>query len=231
MPERDVGRHRFESDPQPGGVAEAAVGVGERVEQVVAGPDGDHLAGAGEDVHLEHGLVREPAAEAGRLDAETGDRATQRDGAQLWDHERDQPVREGRVDQVLVGAHALHLGDRRTFGRVGIDLDDPGQTTDVQARRGARGSRTEQVGGLLRQSHRITRRNGAIRVSEPFDGPHMFFPGTVCHALKLPRTDDIVVSEKPRIDATRCRRRWRTDLQSQKFPGFAAAAPGPCQYP
>ena len=34
VPQRDVRRHRLELDPQPGRVAEGAVGVGERVEQV-----------------------------------------------------------------------------------------------------------------------------------------------------------------------------------------------------
>ena len=76
------------------------------------GPGRDHLAGAGEHVHLEHRLVRQPVAEAGRLDAEAGDRAAEGDRPQLRDDERDQPVRQGRVDEVLVGAHALHLGGR-----------------------------------------------------------------------------------------------------------------------
>ena len=73
----------------------------------------DDLAGAGEDVHLEHRLVRQPVAEAGRLDAEPGHRAAERDRAQLRHDERDQAVRQRRVDEVLVGAHALHVGGPR----------------------------------------------------------------------------------------------------------------------
>ena len=163
MAERDVRRHPLERDPEAGRVAEAAVGVGERVEQVVAGTCRDDLARPGEDIHLEHGLVRQSVAEAGRLDAEPGDRAPERDGAQLRHHLRHESVREGRIDEVLVGAHALDVGCRRAADRrVGmrVDLDDTGQPAHVEAGRGARGARAEQVGRLLRQPDRITRRDG-----------------------------------------------------------------------
>ncbi len=124
--------HRLELDPQPRGVAQRAVGVGEGVEQVVARPGGDHLARAGEHVHLRDRLVRQSVAEAGRLDAEAGHGAAERDRAQLRHHHRDQSVRQGRVDEVLVGAHALHVGGA---GRR-VDLDHAGQAGDVEAGRG-----------------------------------------------------------------------------------------------
>ncbi len=54
-----------------------------------------------------------PLPEARRLDAEPGHCAAEGDGAQLRDDVRDQPVRQGRVDEVLVGAHALHVGGQR----------------------------------------------------------------------------------------------------------------------
>ena len=81
-----------------------------------SGSGGDDLAGAGEHVQLQDRLVRQAVAERGRLDPEAGHRAAQRDGAQLRHHQRHQAVRQRRVDQVLVGAHALHVGG--TAGRV-----------------------------------------------------------------------------------------------------------------
>ena len=61
--QRHMGADRLRLDAQPGGVAERAVGVGEGVEELVAGAGGGDLAGAGEDVHLEHRLVGQAAAE------------------------------------------------------------------------------------------------------------------------------------------------------------------------
>jgi hypothetical protein len=78
---------------------------------VLAGrPRGDDLAGAGEHLDLAHRLVRQPVPERARLDSEPGHRAAERDGLQLRHHGRHQPVRERRVDQVLVRGHALHVG-------------------------------------------------------------------------------------------------------------------------
>ena len=76
----------------------------------------------------------QPVAEAGRLDAEPGDRAAERDRAQLRHHVRDQAVGQRRVDEVLVGAHALHVGGPR----VAVDRDHAVQPGDVEARRRGR---------------------------------------------------------------------------------------------
>jgi len=130
--QRDVRRHRLEGDPQPDGVAEAAVGVGEGGEQVgvlVVGGRRHDLPVAGEDVHLEHRLVRQAVAERRRLDAESGHRAAQGDGPQLWDDHRHQAVRQGRVDEVFVGAHALDVGG----ACLGVDRDHTVQPGDVEA--------------------------------------------------------------------------------------------------
>ena len=122
----DDAAHRLELDAQPGRVAERAVGVGEAAEEVGVARPGirrDHLTRTGEHVHLEHRLVRQPVAPRRRLDAEAGDRPTHRDGAQLRHDERGEPVRQRGVDEVLVGAHALHVGR----AGVDVDVDDPGQ--------------------------------------------------------------------------------------------------------
>ena len=126
--QRDVGGDRLELDAQPRGVAERAVGVGEGVEERVAGLGGDDLARAGEHVHLEHRLVRESAAEARRLDAEPADRSAEGDRAQLRHDERDAAVGQRHLDEVLVGAHPLHLGD------VAVDLDDARRARRRRAR-------------------------------------------------------------------------------------------------
>ena len=46
---------------------------------------------------------------------------------QLRHDQRDAAVRERHLDEVLVGAHPLHLGD------VAVDLDDTRQPGDVEA--------------------------------------------------------------------------------------------------
>ena len=79
---RDERPDRLQLDPEPGGVPEGAVGVrepGEQVGVLAVRARGDDVAGAGEDVDLEHRLVRQPGAERRRLDAEAGDRAAERD--------------------------------------------------------------------------------------------------------------------------------------------------------
>ena len=181
--QRDVGADRLELDAQPGGVAERAVGVGEGVEQLVAGPGGDHLAGAGEHVHLDDRLVRQAAAEAGGLDAEAGDRAAEGDRAQLRDDERHQAVGQRRVDEVLVGRHAGHVGG----AGLGVDEDHPVEAADVEAGRVRRLAGPEEVGGLLRQPDRLTWGDGGVRRAQPLDRARVLrprhFPGS--HGVQL----------------------------------------------
>ncbi len=121
----------LELDPQPHRVAERAVRIRERPEEVGVLVWGrrDDLAGSGEDVHLEHRLVRHPVAEGGRLDAQAGDRTSERDRLQLRDDERSEPEGQRRGHEVLVGAHP---GD---VGRPGhrVDLDDARQPGGVEA--------------------------------------------------------------------------------------------------
>ena len=99
-------------------------------------------------------LVGQAVAEAGRLDAEAADRAAEGDRAQLRDDVGDQAVGQGRVDEVLVGAHALHVGGaaprRRSRSR------RRGRRRRARARRVA-GARSEEVGGLLGQPHGLAR--------------------------------------------------------------------------
>ena len=94
MREGDERLDGLELDAQTHGVAERPVRIGERAIQigVLVGRRGDHLPGAGEDVHLQHRLVRQPVAERRRLDAEAGDRAAEGDGLQLR-HDRAAPAR------------------------------------------------------------------------------------------------------------------------------------------
>jgi hypothetical protein len=89
--------NRLEFDLEAQRVAEAAVGIGEAEEQVAViavrcGPD--DLSGTGEHVHRGDRLVRASVAEAGGLDPETGHRAAEGDGAQLWHAQRHKPVRQ-----------------------------------------------------------------------------------------------------------------------------------------
>ena len=165
----DVRRDLLQLDPQPDRVAEGAVGVREAAEQVgvraVRG-HGHQVAGAGEDVELAHRLVRQPAAERRRLDAEAGHRTAERDGAQLRDDERHEPLGQGGRDEVLVRAHAL---DVRRPGR-GVDRDDAVEAGDVQPRAGRRGARAEQVRRLLGQPDGAAGRDRAVAGEQALDG-------------------------------------------------------------
>src|SRR5680860_283887 len=169
--EGDMSGHRLELDLDPGGVAEAPVGVGERVEQIVTGARGDDLPRPSEHVHLQDRLVREPVAKAGRLDAESGDRTPQGDGAQLRDDQRDHSVRQRDVDQALVGAHALHVG-RPT---VRIDREHALESADVEPGRTSPLAMPEQVGGSLREPHRRAGRDRGVRRPKPTHGVLMLF--------------------------------------------------------
>ena len=156
VPQGDVRRDRLELDAQAQRVAERAVGVREAVEQggvLVAGRGGHDPAVAGQHVELEDGLVRAAVAPRRALDAEPGDRAAERDRAQLRHAERHEAVRQRRRDEVLVRRHAEHVGRPR----LGVDLEHAAERRDVEpgGRRGRAGA--EQVRGALGQPHRRPR--------------------------------------------------------------------------
>ena len=97
--------------------------------------------------------MRQPVAERGGLDAEAGDRAAERDRAQLRHDERDEPVGQRGVDEVLVGAHALHVGG----AAAAVHLDHAAQPGDVESgRRGARPG-AEEVRGRAWPGERARR--------------------------------------------------------------------------
>ena len=169
MAQGDEGVDRLERDPQPGGVAERAVGVGEPVEEVgvlALRSGGDDLARPGEDVHLQHRLVGQTAAERRRLDAEPGDGAAQGDGLELGHHERREAVRQGRLDEVLVGAHALHVSG----AGLRVDRDHLVEQGDVEPGRVGARAGPEEVGGLLGQPHRGIERDGRVAGSKTTHG-------------------------------------------------------------
>ena len=90
MAQRHERFDRFQLDLQAHRIAQRAIRIGERTEQVGVLVDGCpyHLAGTGENVHLQYRLVRQAVAERCRLDAQTGDGATERDGLELRHHQR-----------------------------------------------------------------------------------------------------------------------------------------------
>ena len=111
---------RLQLDGEAERIPQRAVGVGEGRG---TGPRArrragdDDLAVAGEDLRLEHRLVRQPGPERGRLDAQAGDRPAEGDRAQLRDDKGHEAVRKGRGDQVLVRRHALDARGRGSPGR------------------------------------------------------------------------------------------------------------------
>ena len=137
--------HRLQVDHEAQGVTQRAVGVGEAPVQVgvlAVRRRRDHLAGAGEDLHLPHRLVRQAVPERRRLDAQPGHRAAQGDGLELRDDQGHQAVRERRVDQVLIGRHARDVrgpGDR-------VHGDHAGQAGGVEGRGRARNRNRFELG-------------------------------------------------------------------------------------
>ena len=78
----------------------SVVGVGEGVEEIAVlanGASHHDLTGAGQDLQLAHGLVGQPASKGAGLDAQSGHRATDRDGLQLRHDQRHQAVGQRRV--------------------------------------------------------------------------------------------------------------------------------------
>ena len=130
---------------------------------MLVGRRGEHLAGAGQDVHLQHRLVRQTVAERGGLDAEPGDRPAERDRLQLRHHQRRQPVGQRGGDEVLVCTHPGHIGGPG----VGIDRDDARQPRCVQAPDSVLGPRPEQVRRGFGQPNRGVFRDGPIARDKP----------------------------------------------------------------
>lgn len=123
--QRDERLDRLQLDLQSNRIAKCAIGIREGPEKVavLVGGGPDDLAGPGEDVHLQDGLMGgQPVAERRRLDPpQPGDRAPpERDGLELRHHQRRQAVGQCGGDQILVGAHARHVGR----ARVRVDRDD-----------------------------------------------------------------------------------------------------------
>ena len=150
--QRHVGVHALELDGEAERIPQRAVGVREGVEQVrvvALRARDDDLAVTGEDLGLEHRLVREAGPERGRLDAQAGDRPAEGDRAQLRDDEGHEAVRKRRGDEVLVGRHPLDA--RRAAHRV--EVDDVGQVRDVEPGRVGR-ALAEEVGRALSQPDR-----------------------------------------------------------------------------
>ena len=108
---------------------------------MLAAGRGEQFAGAGEDIHLQHRFVWQTVAERRRLDTQAADRTAQGDGLQLRDHQRRKAVRQGRGHQVLVRAHAGHVGG----AGFGIDTEDTGQPRGIQAGGVAFGAGAEQI--------------------------------------------------------------------------------------
>lgn len=161
-------KYRLEFDLQPRRVAESAVRVGKAPVQVrvlALGCCREDLTATGEDVDLEYRLVRKPAAERRRLDAESGDRAAEGDRLELRNDERGEAVGQRRVDQILVRAHPRHVGGASR----GIDGDDLAQSRDVESRRLRGRPGPKQVGRLLSQTHRRVGRYCAIAAKQLLD--------------------------------------------------------------
>jgi hypothetical protein len=172
----DEALHGLELDPQPRRVAQGAVGVGETAVEVGVGAvrmGCDHLTRPGEDVELDDGLVGQAVAERGRLDAEARDGAAEGDGLQLGDDQRRQAVREGGRDEVLVGAHAPHIGGPG----LRVHQDDAVETADVEARGARAVARPEQVRGPLGQAHAGITRDGVVARHETLHCRAVHRPG------------------------------------------------------
>ena len=138
-------------------------------------------------VHLEHRLVRQPVAEAGRLDAEAGDRAAERDRAQLRHDQRDQAVRQRGVDEVLVGAHALHLGGARRPGR-------PRSRRSARRRRDR--ARSARSRGRKRLEVRLASRTGAPGGIAAYDARRRCTAAACCSRISLTHTTNVLQRDR-----------------------------------
>ena len=147
----DVAGHRLHLDLQPQRVAEGAVGVRERGEEVgvlAVRRRGDDVAVGEQHVHRAHRLVRQAVPERRGLDAQPGDRAAERDRLELRDDERHDAAGQRGCGERLVGGHALDLG-----GAGGeVDVDDAGERGGVEPLR-LPFAEAEEVRRLLAQPH------------------------------------------------------------------------------
>ena len=84
----------------------------------------------------------------------------------FWGDKADEIETERHVDEVLVGAHALHV---RGAG-LGVDGQHAVETRDVQPLGLGARARPEQVRCRLRQPYRRTPRDGAVAVQESLNG-------------------------------------------------------------
>src|SRR5690606_16775198 len=173
VPQRDIRLYGLGLDGEGERVAERPVAVGEGMEQVrvlVVRCSGQDVPGAGEDAHCGDRLVRQAAAEAGRLDAKTGDGPAEGDGLELRDDQRHDAVGEELVDQLLVCREpADHGRSGSVVGRLG-HFEDAGELGQVEPAGGGV-AWPEQVGRLLGQAHplhradvRLRTRDGAVKV-------------------------------------------------------------------
>lgn len=133
---------------------------------LVVGCGREHPAVSGEHVHVEHRLVRAPVPPARALDPETCDGASERDRAQLWDAQRHQSVGQRRIDEVLVGRHAQHVGR----AGVGVDREHTGEGGDVEPRIRCGSPAAEEIGRALGEAHRSPGRDGGVARAQLVDG-------------------------------------------------------------
>ena len=95
-----IGGHGFQLNLEAHRIAQRAIGVGEQAEEINVGlaGAGENFAGAGEDIHLQHGLVGEAVAEAGRFHAHASYRTAQSNGLKLRDDEGHEAMGQGGID-------------------------------------------------------------------------------------------------------------------------------------
>jgi len=141
----------------------------------------DDLAIAGQHLQLEHRLVGEAVAKGRGLDAQAGDRATERDRLQLRDDERHEAVLERHVDQLLVRRHRLHV--RRACVRV--ERQHPLKTPDVQPAPARVSPGAEKVGGRLRQPNRCADGGRAVLPAQSQLARLVLGPGVPVHLSTL----------------------------------------------
>ena len=148
VPEMHVRLHRYRARLHAQRIAERAVGVGKAEKQIgvlVGRGAGDHASVAEDDVELEHRVVHEAIAVRGRLDADAGDGAAERDGLQLRHDRGHHAVGEALAREILVGNHAFGLDS------VGADREHLVELAHVKPPARRRGAVAEEVGGLLRE--------------------------------------------------------------------------------
>ena len=92
--------------------------------------------------------MRQPVAERRGLDAQPDDGAAERDGLELRDDQRHQPVRQRGRDEVLVGGHAADVGG----AALGVDVQHAVEAVDLEPAGAV--AEPEEVRGPLLQPDR-----------------------------------------------------------------------------